>query len=306
MHPKFQHSLFKFSLLRQLSKIIRAYHLTTVGEYLRRLYSPKLLQRLYRTNQPVAGLFEVVTEYDNNLLIHVNIASLLEWSIFVYGYHEPEICNLIKRLVKPGYVVMDVGANIGAHTLIMAQAVGTTGKVIAVEPNPKVYERLVSNLHLNRFYQVQPLQCGLSDTSGQLMLHVPPNHLANQGISSLYPHAELSIQIPVQTEVLDEVVFSSGCQRLDFIKIDTEGHDLKVILGAEKTVQTYQPYILFEYIEKDWHKANLDFAMCDDFFTRHQYTLYALHPSHFLTKLSDGLPEATNILAVPSRIQRDN
>lgn len=304
MPPKFQHSLFKFKLLRQLSKVIRAYHLTTLGEYLRRLYSPKLLQRLYRTNQPISGLFEVVSEYDNNLLIHVNTSSLLEWSIFVYGYHEPEICNLIKRLVKPGYVVMDVGANIGAHTLIMAQAVGITGKVIAIEPNPKVHERLVSNLYLNRFDHVQPLQCGLSDTSGQMILHIPPDHLANQGIASLYPQAELSVQIPVQIHLLDEIVTSLACQQLDFIKIDTEGHDMKVILGAEKSIETYQPYILFEYIEKDWYKTGLNFSSCEKFFTHHEYMLYIIHSSNFLTKLADGLPESTNILAVPTRIQR--
>ncbi len=281
---------FKFRMLRRVAKAVQKYQPRGIDRVLRAIYSPDSRQNDH---------FEIVIEYDTDMLINVDSASFIEWSIFFYGYYEREVSNLIKRLVKPGYVALDVGANIGCHTLIMGRSTGETGQVIAVEPNPKIYTRLTENIRLNRMKNVQTLQCGLSDIAGEFTLYVAPDDFPNQGMSSLYTQSALSIEVPVQIQTLDAVIKAKGCNSLDFVKIDTQGNDYKVLLGGERSIQEYHPYLLFEYDENVWGRSDADFAACDEFFRKQQYTLYVLDVTGSLTKAKYGVPRSTNILAVP-------
>ena len=146
---------------------------------------------------------------------------------------------------------------------------------------------------------VQTLQCGLSNTVGEFALYVAPDDFPNQGMSSLYPQSVLSIEVPVAIQTLDNVIQAKGCSRLDFVKIDTQGNDYKVLLGGEKSIQEYRPYLLFEYDENEWGRSNVDFATCEKFFDKQQYMLYVLGITGTLTKVKYGLPKFTNIFAVP-------
>src|ERR1044071_6938865 len=80
--------------------------------------------------------------------------SSIEWQLYVRGEYEPTIAMLVRNLLGPGDCYLDVGANIGVHVLTAAERVGAQGQVIAVEPNPDIFERLKSNLRLNRVSNV--------------------------------------------------------------------------------------------------------------------------------------------------------
>jgi len=280
---------FKFFLLHLLTKITRKWRLPGVNRFLTFCYSPDRRAKSY---------IDIVTNYDKGLLIHVNTASYIEWSIFFYGHYEPEVDRLIESIFRPGFVSVDVGANIGCHTLVMARYAGEDGVVIAVEPNPVIHERLHSNIAINRLDNVKLLKCGLSKSSGTLVLHTAPEDFPNQGMSSLYALPQLTIPVRIDLKTLDQIVEEMGLDRLDFVKIDVQGSDLDVLLGGENVIRCMRPHILFEYDQNEWDRSGASLERCKSFFESLGYELYVLHAWH-LSRLDFGLPASINVLAVP-------
>ncbi len=83
------------------------------------------------------------------------------------GVYEPRTTEVFKCLLKPGMVVVDIGANFGYYALIAAQFVGSTGKIYACEPEPNNFRLLLNNIKINGFSNVAPLQIALSNRKGQ-------------------------------------------------------------------------------------------------------------------------------------------
>lgn len=260
----------------------------------------RVLRALHSPQSRTTPHFDGVVSYDDGLMIHVNTASHIEWYIFFYGYYEPEIVELLSRLTRPGFVAIDVGANIGCHSLVMARRVGGTGRVLAVEPNPLVRERLRSNVSLNRLENVELECCALSDSVGSAILHRPQQHTSNQGTASLHLARTLegAVLEPVECLTLDELVRRTKLARVDVIKIDTEGNDLGVLLGAEQTIRSCRPHIVFEFDEAYWHASGSMFSTAEALFRRMNYRLYSIKGRQ-LAPIRSDMPPSANILAVP-------
>jgi predicted O-methyltransferase YrrM len=99
--------------------------------------------------------------------------SWIDWNLLFRGDYEPHLTRIWSQLATKGGVAIDVGANIGAHTLTMAKCVGPQGRVLAFEPNPLVRQVMVRNLALNGITQVDVFECGLGSARGSLPLRVP-------------------------------------------------------------------------------------------------------------------------------------
>src|SRR5687768_4467549 len=91
----------------------------------------------------------------DGLLMQLDSRSWIDWNVLFRGEYEPHLTALWNRLAPEGGVAIDVGANVGAHTLSMARAVGPRGQVLAFEPNPPVRAALVHNLSLNGIEHVR-------------------------------------------------------------------------------------------------------------------------------------------------------
>ncbi len=223
--------------------------------------------------------------------------------IFFYGHYEPELTNLIRCIVKPGFVVLDVGANIGCHTLIMGKLAEDHGRVLAFEPHPQVFAVLSENVMLNRLTNIKLLQCALGDVQSKLALYSGPSHLANFGGSSLHAGnvANQGYAISVTVRTVDEIVRLDDLSRLDLIKIDTEGHELPVLLGARESIRQYRPHIIFEYDSRTWGNAGLSVSSAKDFFAELNYILYIVEREGHLTRVESSWPASINILAVPQQ-----
>lgn len=139
---------------------------------------------------------------------------------------EPGTGDVLRRLVQPGMVVADVGANIGLLTLIMAWAAGPGGKVIAFEPEAIPRANLEKMRHLNGLSWVEVRDQAVGAQAGQLTFHVSDII----GHSSLYalPETEGSREIQVEVVRLDDV---APAKRMDVVKIDVEGAELDVLAG---------------------------------------------------------------------------
>ena len=141
-----------------------------------------------------------------------------------------EMLRPFHQYVPEGGTVIDVGASIGDHTITYAQWVGKDGLVAAFEPHAQAYECLLHNTkHLPQVLQVQ---CGLSDTDGEVGIVMQDNSGA-----SYITESEGGISVAP----LDSYEFDAH-----FIKIDVEGYEVRVLRGAEETINRCRPVMLIE------------------------------------------------------------
>lgn len=157
----------------------------------------------------------------------------------------------IRRFCRPGDTVVDVGANIGEWTLQMADAVGPSGRVIAIEPIPHLAEALQKSALANNMRHVSIAAVALSEDEGQAEFSV---ERANTGGSRLGRYARDKGEfdtITVRLETLDGLIARSGVGRVDFIKVDVEGFELEVLRGARATLAKHRPPMYLELGAED-------------------------------------------------------
>lgn len=282
---------FRFKVLQAIARVTRKFHPRGTN---------RLLTQIYNPNRRMFDHFTLVMEYDGHLSINIDTADFLEWLIFFYGYHEPELVRQIKRLFRPGFVAFDIGASMGCHTLIMSDRAGKDGMVFAAEPNPSAYKRLVENIRLNQLSNIKAFSCAFSDVSIRGKLFVPVEGTANTGVASLY-RANVNypvVEVPIEVKILDEFIGERDFKRLDFIKIDTEGNELKVLQGALSSIVEFQPWIVFEYSKRSWSNSRSEFSDAEKYLANLDYSLYVIG-LHSLTRVDSNLPPTANILAIP-------
>lgn len=161
-------------------------------------------------------------------------------SLDLYGeWCEAEI-GLLAQVLKPGDVVLDVGANIGCHTVPFAKLVGESGRVVAFEPQRLVFQNLCANLALNALRNVVTYDAGVGKDAGWMHLPVfDPRQQFNFAAISMTGHESGPL-----TRVLkiDDLKFA----RCNLIKVDVEGMEVDVLAGAAKTIEQLRPALFVE------------------------------------------------------------
>jgi len=142
-------------------------------------------------------------------------------------------------------VVYDVGAHAGYHSLFCSLLVGSTGKVYAFEPNPKNLVSITRQLRLNSPNQVCLLPYALSDRSAVARLDT--SHGPSQGQLSN------SGDTQVEARTIDSLVADGSCPAPNVMKIDVEGHEHEVLIGAMNTLRKHKPIVLCDYNDDQTH-----------------------------------------------------
>jgi FkbM family methyltransferase len=191
----------------------------------------------------------------------------IDFSIYLLGAFEPGTQATLKKLVKPGDSVFDIGANIGAHTLGIAQSVGPQGRVFAFEPADFAFEKLCHNLALNpalaaRTFPQQILLSASSSDSNEPQIYASWP-LENSG--SVHPkhRGQLVSTARASVDTLDAFVARNNIERLDLIKMDVDGHELPVLRGASETLRRFRPTLVMEmspYIHAEHENSFAEFV----------------------------------------------
>lgn len=158
------------------------------------------------------------------------------------------IGDVLAPFVHSGDVALDVGANIGEWTVPLARLTGPTGRVIAFEPNPPAADALRRTVVINRFTHVSVEAIALSRSAGHAGLVVPSgdNEVADRGRARLGPLRGGGPTVIVATDTLDAAVARAGLSRVDFIKLDVEGHEAQIIEGGLGTLRRFRPVLIVE------------------------------------------------------------
>jgi FkbM family methyltransferase len=185
--------------------------------------------------------------------MYLNTASFMEWLVFFKGDYEPSFRKLLEDSLQPGQVAIDVGANVGIHTLTMSRAVGT-GTVIACEPHPVMRERLLANLKVNSVENVRVESCAISAEPGEAFLYIPRKDVPNQMVASLCEGSDPTLDtepLSVTVRTLDQIV--EGIPgRVGLIKIDVEGLEGGVLRGGHRLLERDKPIVIFEFTAEKW------------------------------------------------------
>lgn len=148
---------------------------------------------------------------------------------------EPAFMSILRKEVREGMIALDIGANIGYATLILAEIVGDAGQVYALEPEPRNFKILTNNIEVNGYKNfVQAYQIGASNRIGYLNFYV--SHHSNLGSMIKTKHAKCNIEVPVTT--MDD--FFKDKKAPNFIKMDIEGHEVEALEGMFHTLEMAQ------------------------------------------------------------------
>jgi FkbM family methyltransferase len=228
----------------------------------------------------------------------------VNWALhktFVFGTYEPGVVRGLEELIQPGWTVVDVGANIGYFTLLMANRVGPQGKVIAFEPLSENFRILKENIKLNDHTNVVAENYALMSRAERIELRS-----ATPGAITWVASVRIDEQSAVESQsveavTLDEYVEKNGSAKIDFLKIDVEGAEASVLEGATNLLDRDRPTLLIEMHEldrfKDQHPAILKLR-------EHNYQLRSLGirdwQEHFIAEPL-GKPWAHTQEVVPKR-----
>jgi FkbM family methyltransferase len=215
----------------------------------------------------------------------------------LYGDWAKAESDLFAGILRPGAVVLDIGANIGVHTVYFAQAVGPTGKVIAFEPQRLVYQTLCANLALNSLGNVDAINAGVGASKGVLTLpRVDYTSEHNFGGISLGAY-EGGDEVSVLT--LDSI----GLSNVFFIKVDVEGMELDVLRGGQALLARCRPILYVENAEASRSPTLIDYLQSLDYHLYWHFTPF-FTADNYLGAMEDvfGGAHDANMLCLPGSV----
>lgn len=185
-------------------------------------------------------------------------------SILEHRYWEPELEKLMRKIIRPGDCALDIGANIGYFTAILAECVGVNGRVYAIEALSYLSKLIKKAQNFNNWNQVVVCPCLLSNSFESVFFLM---NSINPGGSCIISPAEAQVKIRIRpqsvirmsTITLDHLMLKQqGVSRIDYIKMDVEGAEHLVLQGAETVLDRFHPKITMEFSPLRYREQGVD------------------------------------------------
>lgn len=172
----------------------------------------------------------------------------------IYGIWEAFETELVKKEIKKGDIVLDIGANIGYYTLIFAKLVSEEGKVYAFEPDPNNFALLKKNVEINGYKNVVLVQKAVSNKTGNLRLYLSKDNLADHRIYNSHDERRF---VEIEAVRLDDF-FKNYNGKIDFIKMDIEGSEGGAIQGMFELLEKNNVKIITEFWPSGLKRFGMD------------------------------------------------
>lgn len=204
--------------------------------------------QLFKGLSPFRPKYTALAQCRYGPMLYLTTDKFVGTSLSLYREFSELEVRLFRSLVRPGDVVVEVGASMGVHTVFFGRAVGPAGRVFSFEPQPFLFQLMCANIAMNELTNVQPRNVAISDEAGTMFLPAADlSRTRNYSGTSLKDHGE----IPVETRPLD----AYDLNRLDLLQVDVEGMEKRVLEGAAKTIARHRPVI---YLENDRKEASAE------------------------------------------------
>jgi FkbM family methyltransferase len=215
-----------------------------------------------------------------------------------YGAYDLELVDLMKRAIRSGDTIIDVGANVGYITAVAAALAGPSGSVHAFEPEPRCYDKLTDLVRRNPAYQIHINAVGLGDMRGTAKLDISDYNI---GWNTMVPGFmnDPARVMDVESITFDEYANINKIRNVTFIKIDTEGYEYHILRGMRQFLSEQRPLIMCEIAPKAFPGlaiTALDFqALIDSF----NYRVVDIANRRAVIQIC-ALRETTDVLLVPN------
>jgi FkbM family methyltransferase len=294
---------------KMLKKIVEKLKSGTLIETIKYRLSPETIayrREINQWNQVIKGKDFIPYVYDNDINLKLYSDSIFSRIIHKGGFEEEEL-TYYKKYIKEGYVVLDIGANIGLHVLYASKLVGANGRVYAFEPVKKTYNRLVENIGLNRFKNINHFNLAISDTNGESSITTSLDGFDAWNSMAGTPGVQGKnfVKEVIKTQTLDDFIAQHiGDKKIDLIKIDTEGWEWNVLMGGSNYLKNNSPDLMVEYAAGIME--NFDRKLVDVFDKLTEYGYKVYHYNHlkdtFHILQRDEKFEGYNIIASKSNL----
>lgn len=220
-------------------------------------------------------------------------------SLALYGEWCAEEADLLRQIVRPGWVVVEAGANIGAHSLFLARACAP-GRLLCFEPQPRVAQLLSANLAMNGCANAAVQTCALGAEPG--WAHIPnlefgkPANIGGAELTVVDGDAAAAGAVRVPVARLDDL----GLPNLNFLKADVEGSELHVLQGAQGLIARHRPVMYVENDRRDKSAALISYIAGLGYrLFRHKAPMYRAKNFNRNPRNVFGAGACVNMLCVP-------
>lgn len=159
------------------------------------------------------------------------------------GFSDRHLALWLEGYLVTGMVVIDAGAHIGEYSLLCAHLAGPTGAVHSFEPDPRIYPLLLRNIDRSHMSHIRANNAAVADFEGEADFVLATD--ATESSMTLLPRGQAGTRKPVAVTTIDSYVSARQLPRLDVIKLDVEGAEVAALIGAERTLETLRPRLLF-------------------------------------------------------------
>ncbi len=238
----------------------------------------------------------------------IDLAEGIELSLFLFGTFQKHVTSNKFLTIDKNYTIIDIGANVGLMTLQFSKLV-PNGKVYSFEPTFYALERLKKNLSLNQELSknVEVINSFVSEKSSNNPEIIAFSSWKVDGKRGENDHP-VHLGTPKGTDgvksiSLDDFTEQKKLEKIDFIKIDTDGHEYEVFKGAKKAISKYRPKIIFEIGLYVMEEKNISFEYYFNYFKDLNYTLYDTQSNYEITmsNYTKHIPKngSTDLIAIP-------
>jgi FkbM family methyltransferase len=167
---------------------------------------------------------------------------------YLVNTYEPMTVELAQQLCQPGMHVLDMGAHVGYFSLLFSVLVGPAGQVYTLEPNPENLKKIRAMIEINRLQNIRVFPFAASDQSGEVQFIT--ENTGSMGHIATLPSENRAAAVTVRAVRMDDLACDQGIDRIDLIKMDVEGAELKALASMAGLIGRCHPTIICE-----WHPA---------------------------------------------------
>lgn len=204
----------------------------------------------------------------NDIKMELNLRHYNDHLTYWFSTQDVFLKNIV-RIIQPNDIVIDVGINIGFYLLNFSKK-AQHGFVHGFEPNPKVLNYAKKNCSLNGFKNIQLNNFGLGNTKSSFQMAQINDNL---GMNKIVTSSESSQSFLIDVEVFDDYVEREKLSKIDVMKIDVEGFEMNVLLGAAKSIAKWKPFLFVEIDEENLKGNDASFSKMKDWLMQSGYVV---------------------------------